>query len=393
MRSAYVLMALACWVPAAAGAQQVRVGGQIRPRYEYRDPGVGPADAFTSMRVRAELAAQLERGISAFVQIQDVRLFGEARSTTADARTANLGLQQGYADLVVGAGMAVWGRVGRQSASFGEERLVGALDWVQQGRSFDGARAGVRLPFGTADLFGFKIAEGTAPGAGDDAEFGGGYAQFTRFPLGTLDTYALLTRVPAVGTNQGTLGARLAGRRGMLEYRVEGAYQLGERGDLPVRAFLGAAQATLAVANGRARITLWYDHLSGDDAPADGTVRVFETILATNHKFYGYADLFTDLPAHTGNRGLRDAAVKMALTPVAPLAFALDGHAFRVANATGLASGRLGEEVDLTATWKYSVNAVVTGGASWVADGPQLRALGRLRGDLLFTYLMLDVKF
>lgn len=57
-------------------------------------------------------------------------------------------------------------------------------------------------------------------------------------------------------------------------------------------------------------MTLWYDHLSGDDDPSDGTVRVFDTLFATNHKFYGLADYFLNIPVQTVGRGLQDLALK-----------------------------------------------------------------------------------
>jgi hypothetical protein len=388
-----LMTALLLGTPLAAGAQQVRLSGQIRPRSEWRNPGAGSSDWFTSMRVRADLSAQLEKGISALVQLQDVRQWGEAGSPTADARAADFGVHQGYVEAAAGARQKFWGRVGRQEIAFGEERLVGALDWAQQARAFDGIRVGARFATSTVDLFGFKIAEPSAGLVTSDADFSGVHVQLPRTPGGTLELYGFLSRVPAVGTRQGTLGLRYAGKRGRVEYRVEGAYQLGERTDRTVRAYLATAQVTLGLAGTRGRITLWVDHLSGDGNLADSTIRSFETLYATNHRFYGYVDLFTDIPAHTGNRGLQDVAVKLAYVPAAGVQLALDAHTFRLARAGGFASRRLAEEIDVVATWRYSASTVVSGGLGWVVDGPAIRALGRLQGDYAFTYLMLDVKF
>ena len=58
-----------------ANAQEVTLGGQLRPRYEFRDPTATGSDGFTSMRVRATLSARLERNVRVFVQLQDVRLY------------------------------------------------------------------------------------------------------------------------------------------------------------------------------------------------------------------------------------------------------------------------------------------------------------------------------
>ena len=53
----------------AAAAEAPRVGGQIRPRLEYRNPGGGGGDSFTSMRARADVAA--ERVFAPWVDMED----------------------------------------------------------------------------------------------------------------------------------------------------------------------------------------------------------------------------------------------------------------------------------------------------------------------------------
>lgn len=375
------------------GAQQARLGGQVRTRYESRDAGVLPHDAFTTTRVRADLTAALDRGIGAFIQVQSVRLWGEQVSTVADARSADFGLHQGYVELTAGTASNVTARVGRQELSFAEERLMGSLDWSQQARAFDGVRFSARGTSGTVDLFGAKLADASGPGVSNDAEFAGGYAQFSGVGAHALDLYALYQRSAGMGTREATLGGRAVGKPGVVEYRVEGAYQLGERQGRRVEAFLLAARLSGYVADGRGSVTLWYDYLSGDEGPGAGVNHAFSTVFATNHKFYGIADLFTDVPLHTEGHGLRDAALKLSLAPVKDVQLALDGHAFRLTRRGGLVSGYLGEELDLVATWRYGANLVLSGGLGLVRDGPALRSLGRLDGDLAFAYLMLDATF
>jgi len=128
-------------VPAELGAQDVELNGQIRPRTEMRDLG-GDDDrvAFTSMRVRAGFLASLERSVNVFVQFQDVRLWGEETSTLADFSADNLDLHQGYLELGFGEDGQITAKVGRQETNLGGQRLVGAVGWTPQGRSFDGVR-------------------------------------------------------------------------------------------------------------------------------------------------------------------------------------------------------------------------------------------------------------
>jgi hypothetical protein len=65
-------------------AQEVSFGAQVRPRTEYRDPVGGGDDAFTSMRVRAHVNANLRQNVRVFIQLQDVRIWGEESNTLGD---------------------------------------------------------------------------------------------------------------------------------------------------------------------------------------------------------------------------------------------------------------------------------------------------------------------
>ncbi len=372
-------------------AQELTFGGQIRPRFEFRMPGANEEDVFTSMRARAQLRAALERNVSLFFQIQDVRLWGEETSTLTDFSADNLDLHQGYLEVSWGADVNLRARVGRQVTAYGGERLIGAVEWTQQGRAFDGFRLNAAGPFGSVDVFGFKLAEGDAPGIVSDAEVLGAYAQIDGVAGGAIDLYTIFNRVgdPA-GTKQATVGARLAGRGRRTSYRFEGSYQLGTRDGLDASAFMLGARVGRSFLDGRARLVLWYDYLSGDDDPADGRVNVFETLFATNHKFYGFADLFLNIPAHTGGLGLQDAAIKASFDPIDDLQLSADLHSFHLAKEGALSTRHLGEEIDFTARYRYSPNLTATAGISHVIEAAALRALGRLAEDMMFAYVMLD---
>ncbi|NNL30908.1 MAG: hypothetical protein HKO77_07785, partial [Gemmatimonadetes bacterium] len=76
-------------------AQEVTLTGQVRPRFEFRDPVAGGLDDFTSMRVRLGVDALIERGLSVFVQVQDVRIWGEESHPLFDFSADALDLHQG----------------------------------------------------------------------------------------------------------------------------------------------------------------------------------------------------------------------------------------------------------------------------------------------------------
>lgn len=200
----------------SVAAQDVTIGGQIRPRAEFRDPVGGGNDAFTSMRVRVSVTALLPRHVRAFIQVQDVRLLGEEGNTLTDFRADNFDLHQGYVEVWNADEGTVGVRIGRQALNFGGQRLVGAVEWTQQGRSFDGVRAMLRPSWGTLDLIGFKLGEATSPAVDLDAELLGAYASISDIAGGTLDVYGLYNHVtgdPAgdPSTKQLSVGVRLAG--------------------------------------------------------------------------------------------------------------------------------------------------------------------------------------
>ena len=386
------------FVPAtSAQAQETSFSGQVRPRFEYRDMG-GDAggNSFTSMRVRANLNAVLEGRVRIFVQLQDVRIWGEETNTLGDFRADNFDLHQGFIQADFGEEGWLGTRLGRQEVNLGGQRLVGAVGWTQQGRSFDGARVRASRGWGTLDVLAFTLAESSAATHSFDAGLFGGYAVIDLPGEDALDLYGLFQHVDGIGTahtGQNSLGARFHGNRSGFAYRGEVTSQFGERMGADVSAYMFGARIGRQVNEGRGSLTLWYDRLSGDDDPTDGEIRVFDTMFATNHKFYGFADLFLNIPVHTGGLGLEDVAIKGSHDLGETASLGVDLHSMRTA-AEGLLSKRsLAREIDVTLTYRHTGNLTLVGGLSQVFVGDGLMELGRFSGDQTFLYVMLNGVF
>jgi hypothetical protein len=248
-------MVFVCASSVLAVAQEVTFGAQVRPRAEYRNPGSGSGggedDAFTSMRVRAYLNADLKQNVRVFVQVQDVRVWGEESNTLGDFDADNFDLHQGFLELSR-ADNDLMARVGRQEMNLGGQRLVGAVDWTQQGRSFDGIRARAGDPWGGVTVFGYQLGDATSPGM-DEALFLGAHGEIKNVAGGTLGLYALYDHadVTLANTNQGTVGARLAGMASGILYRGEVYFQTGDRGGADVEAFMVGARVGTGFAGGR----------------------------------------------------------------------------------------------------------------------------------------------
>ncbi len=369
-----------------ASAKEITVGGQIRPRAEFLDPVGGGYDTFTSMRIRAHINATLDKNVDAFIQFQDVRLWGEETNTLSDFNANNFDLHQGYVTLNTINNAPISIRAGRQAISLGGQRLIGAVEWTQQGRSFDGLRIMLKPQWGSVDVLGIRLSDATAAGITNNAYLSSIYAT----TQSGIDLYGIYNRV-ATATNQYTLGVRWASTLRAMPLRLEGSFQTGERGGTDVSAFMLGGRVAFPL--GKSTLTLWYDYLSGDDNPTDSKIKVFDTLFATNHKFYGFADLFLNIPVHTGGLGLQDIAIKFAVPLNNGIKLGLDAHAFFLAKQ-GTASGKhLGEEIDLTLTYKYSDEVTFVGGASYVIAKQALADIGRLNEDMKTAYFMTNVAF
>jgi len=377
-----------------AWAQEVTVGGQIRPRAEYREPIGSDDDAFTSMRVRAHVDATLKRDVRVYVEVQDVRIWGEESNTLTDFNADNFDLHQGFIELA-GKKKQLMARIGRQEMNAGGQRLIGAVDWTQQGRAFDGVRLYGGSGWGGVTVFGYQLSDATSPAVPNDGEFIGAIGEIKNIADGTLELYALYdhAEVTLANTNQGTLGARLAGESSGVIYRGELYVQTGDRAGVDVSAFMFGGRVGTRFGGGKGQVTAWYDYLSGDDDPTDGKTKVFSTLFATNHKFYGYADLFLDIPAHTAGLGLQDLSLKGSYAARDDLTLAADLHSFHLAKQGLLTTKHLGEELDLTASYRYSPNLSFTGGLSFVFAADGFDEIGRLSENMTWAYLMLNATF
>lgn len=399
--AAFVVLALPA-LPLVA--QEVEIGGQLRPRFETIDPlfsGIasddplveGRSESFTSMRTRLAVRSTWEGWISALVQIQDVRRFGEETSTLGDFDADGLDMHQAWVQL--GAEDATLQiRAGRQEVGFGEERLVGAVDWTQQGRSFDGARGRIQHGAFDLDLFAFQTREVVSRDEDDEAAFLGGYGTVDLGGDRAFDLYGFWRSDPLgdVDTEEGTVGGRYAATDGPVRYRLEGAYQFGERSDVDVAAYLIAASVGVDVLEDRGTVTLWYDRLSGNDG--EGTDdEAFHTLFATNHGFYGIADLFVDIPQDTNGGGLQDLAIKTTWRPVEPWTISVDAHRFEVAEDALFVGSHLADEIDVTVGRTLAEGVVLSGGAAFVFEGDALLEARGIGEDVAFGYLMLDVVF
>jgi hypothetical protein len=277
--------------------------------------------------------------------------------TLFDWAADGLDIHQGYGEIKSPYGLMV--RIGRQEIAWHGHRLIGTVGWTDQARSFDAARVVYEGETAGAEvLYALLLDRPVA----DDADTSGrandahllGFRGGPRLgdPL-TIDGLAVLRFDRGAQETLATFGGHAKGKAGDFKYEVEGYGQAGQRGGASVLAFLVGVRAGVVIPQA-AKLYLGggFDVVSGDEDPTDDVVRSFDTLYATNHKFYGHIDKYLALPKHAAQQGLIDGMFNMALAPHDSVSVKLDVHVFASPSPADEDRALHGAEIDFNASWK-----------------------------------------
>ncbi len=363
------------------------INGQVRHRYSMdgRDfNGDTGTLNMNELRTRLGIKFMPSEDITGFVQIQDARIMGTETSTLFDGSADALDAHQAYAQITNLFDMPLTMKVGRMEVALGNQRLIGSVGWHNIGRSFDGlvftyAQNGTAIHF-----FNLKAAEAFAPGDVGDVEAMGAWADFNVDENTRVQGYGIWDRVVGSGAHSRiTLGTQVDVKMGNLSGTGEFAYQTGQANSTTdFAAMMFAVNGTMNM-NGTA-LSAGVDYLSGQDDSDDATA--FQTLFATNHKFYGMMDYFLNNASHTGYNGLMDIHVKASMkvddkTKVS--------GAFHNLNFVEKFAGEteLGNEIDLVVNHKYNKVVTFQGGFGYFLQGKLFESPGA-KDNSTFLYLM-----
>jgi hypothetical protein len=359
---------------------QYFVRGELRDNRDYSS-AVGDHELSIEHRARVSMRGSVFGRVGVVLEFQDVRWWGS--EPNAVTTTPNTGLHQGYVDVKVAEWLDV--RVGRQELSYGEERLIGNLDWAQSARAFDGVFLRVTAsPTTTVDAFGMMLRPPAWLSSGASGFHNSGqffYGLYSRFRLSKalgVDGYALglhndagsAATGPGPDTNLATLGARVSVSLGALGLLGEGAFQTGQQGAALILAgaFAGRGTYTFA-APGKWYVGAEVLGASGDGDAADTTHRTFNQLFPSGHIHLGFMDYvgWQNVLGFKGSVGFRPFDAHLWL----------DVHHFRFWDARGASysasgaqfiaadSGRtdanLGTELDVNATVPLTKYVAVSG--------------------------------
>jgi len=311
--------------------------------------------------------------------LQDSRIMGEEVGTLLDGAADALDMREAFMKVNQFFWNSLDMKLGRMRVKYGEERLVGFVDWHNIGRSFDGALFSVHNGWFNAEFYGFAQVEDLLfvdQGDMNVVGFNWNVQQGARTKADVYLIWQLVT--PSTELNRPTAGYYINGKIGNLEYTSNGAYQWGEFTPDTLKQDVQAYMLTLDFwyrfpdSPGRIGVSAGMDYLSGDDNPDDLSYKVFDTLYATNHKFYGYMDYFINIPRDTSLRGLVDLYAR-AIAHLGPVPTRLDFHLFRSAQdfplSTGSTSRDFGYEIDLTLKHIYDEHLTFVLGGSLFQPG------------------------
>jgi len=404
-------------VGTGAMAQEFSSDIQIRPRYEYTN-GFGtlltPTTSHTSFvgqRTRLNLNYKDEK-LTVKVALQNVRTWGNVVTTaptTVNNTTDKNGvtLYEGWAQYNFTDKWST--KVGRQLISYDNQRIIGGLDWSNQGRSFDaalikykGAKSQLDLGFALNADNEAKVAP-TTPFATDfkDMQYAWYHTNIKKLGVSllALNVGKEYLKAPSVIENNyfQTFGtyANYLGKKLSLDFSLYG--QTGKVGTSEVSAWETAANLGYAFTP-KFKATLGYEFLSGKDQNSTSTMtKSFSPVFGTNHAFNGFMDYFY-VGNHANSVGLQDVSLKLDF-PIKKVNLSVAPHLFYAPNKIVVASveqdSYLGTEVDLTAVYKASKDITLIAGYSQMFASDSMVALkggtGLNDNTNNWAYLMVNI--
>ncbi len=361
---------------------------QYRPRFVvHTGKNFMDGDTYHAFHQRARLGLEVKAWdwVQAKIELQDVRVWGEETNTLGDFSADGFDLHQAYITMTCPVGFFF--RIGRQEINFDNQRLIGAVGWSNQARSFDAIHLGYNKGdfesnlffalLGEKDAFKQDAAGKTIKGSPEDVNL-----LAFRFKWRGLAAFrpTLVTIFDHIGPkdqNRATLGLFIDGNPfAGFKYSAEFYYQLGSNTikgvDNDIAAMLAAVRVGyVAQVFMKPGLTVFLDYLSGDDDNTDNKHKVFDTLFATNHKFYGFMDFFLNIPVHTDGYGIMDIGGRAQFSPLEGMLVFVDFHHFEQAVEDPQQQTKtLGNEVDVLV--RYKVNKYLSAEAVYGAFIPKL---------------------
>ncbi len=381
------------------------IGGQARWRQEFVRAFNLTTQNDDYSQSRLLLSADLVGGdrkhsyARGFVEARDAQSYGRtlpggARPNDADRHDLqNAFVEAGYARSFV--------RYGRQEVAVGRERLVGVPDWSNTRRGSQGLRAQATAHSIAVEVLDVRpmimrqelanradstthlrsVLVGNSAGAKAVAPFAPSLWQLYHHEQRVLSPTSNVRRVTTGARAQWQWGSRLS-----RSIEVEGASQSGYSAQRRLDAWFWVAEAQQQWkrVHGAPALILGLEEASGDRPSTTSRSEAFSVLFPAAHAHGGYADVF-------GRANLREFHAIGTWLPVSSVDLRLAAYRFdrrrlddgvwtktnTVFRAAGSSTARhVGDEFDLTGTWKQSRHLRFIFGGAVVPPGAFLRDTG-----------------
>lgn len=430
-----------------ADAADVTLSGQYRLRGEYRNDAdfngnVNDHTDSWGQRVRLTADAKATDDTSIKITLQDTRTWGASTNTNGGPALTDTGntldFHESYVNINNLFGAPVSLRAGRQQLSYGDGRLVANANWSNNDRSFDALKFTYTSAPVNVDLFTSKVRDSGTTST--DQDFTGIYATVKAIPNNTLDLYVLWLRdglqsgnnAFGWGTTIGntaitggidsaqslyTYGARLKGAVAGLDYTLELPLQSGSvdtrTTSYNLKGWAAAAKLgyTLPTPT-KVRLGLEYDYASGDNDASNNDIKTFMGVFPSTHDKIGIMDIqaWRNVKA-LGLTASADVTEKLNIGAglwnlhlaqkhdawYADANWDTTPTGLRAASATETNSS-IGNELDLTATYKYNSAVTAEVGYSHLFSGKFIKdrinaTANSDKQDQDWAYMMLTANF
>lgn len=420
---------------------QLSLSAQLRTRTELRDGqgaplphGAKPA-LFTSQRTRINAGYNMYR-LKFAVTLQDVRVWGQDvslinRTTTPDNN--GLMLHEAWAEIfltdTIVKNRSLSLKTGRQEILYDDQRLLGNLDWLQQGRRHDATVLKYEFKTWMAHLAGAfnqnkegqsgTIYNNTPAGNYASTTNGGNmyksmeflYAgkklshgnvsflmfadQFSKYQTDTVNNNTVKT-FKAGSWGRTTTGVYFTNSFNKVGVTASGYYQFGKTATAQKLSAYLFSTSVQYVFNKSLNVAAGVDHTSGGSTK--NTSNTFDPLYGTPHKFWGLMDYFYAANPF-GKAGLTDYYLKTRYKLSDKFLLTTDLHQFNSAKNIGTGGDKknFGQEIDMVGTYTLTKQIGIEAGYAHFFAGPLLTSptvknVANARANANWAYVMVNIK-
>ncbi len=404
----FATILLICFGLSTAFANDWKFSGQVQIRTELDGRDFSHSTyplTFTNMRARLGVERLLTDDISAFIQLQDSRMFGETKATISSLK--NTDLHQGYLMFRNIFSQPIHSQVGRFELNYRNGMVFGTNQHNYIARSWDGLKFMYETKPFSLDLFALTHNNAwnyigsaapnspnyTLPAKPETGFNVWGFWSKTAFDKDHyLDIFGFYEWNRKRTTNNNyeldryNAGAHYKFTYDKFSAHTEGVYQGGYHGDrlnskMPkrIQSFMWNSSVNYKISD--FQIGLYSDIVSGTstkDIEEGRMTNSYAGDYQSKHVYYAGMDYFSNIPLATSGRGLNDIYLRLDYTPNdSKMFYRIEAHHFTTNKAYRLQDGEkdreLGQEIDLIVRYNILRGSTIEWGGSLFLPGNTMK--------------------